>query len=65
MSAGSAMVVARNLPVVTTPRTTISKSGSTIWICPALIVLTASSLTSTPITSIPRDAMTAAVGKPI
>ena len=64
-SAGATSVAADSSPRWTTPWTRPSRSTSSIWISPRLIVSTTAALTSTPRTCIPARAMIAAVGRPI
>ena len=64
-SAGSGREVARSLPRVVAARSSMSRSGSEKSGCPALTASTTCGLMSTPITSTPRLAKVAAVGKQI
>src|SRR5690348_15823175 len=63
-SDGSGLSVARSLPAETAACTTMSRSGSTMWILPVLMTSTMRCATSTPITSNPRLANAPATGKP-
>jgi hypothetical protein len=63
-SAGSGAAAARSLPPSTIRRTSASRSGSPKCARPRLIVSTTRGLVSTPSTSTPFPANTAAVGRP-
>ena len=64
-SAELALVDALKKPLETAFETMASKSGSTIWIFPWLIVSTTLWFISTPKTFVPCDAIKAEVGNPI
>ena len=64
-SATSGVKTALSFPSLTALWTIASKSGSTMWISPRLMVSTACWLTSTPITFLPYAANIAAVGRPM
>ena len=64
-SASGVLVLASSRPIATAPLTPTARSGSTNGTSPRDTASTVASLTSTPMTSMPRVARQTAVGSPM